>query len=396
MDNLGEHCYDQIRNWNCKIPDVIPECVHGVIERQAKLYPDELAICAWDGNFTFAELEESSARLAVYLVSLGVKPETFIPTCFDKSKWAIVGMLAVLKASSAAVPLDATHPQSALQLRVSDTQAQFVLASPARAEMFKGMVPHVVPVSGDLFDQLPVAERGLPIISRPTDPCFVIYTSGSTGNPKGVVLEHQAIVTSGHATGNAYGFGRHSRVLQFAAYTFDNSLAEIFITLMRAGCVCVPSEYDRFNDLAGAINKLEVNFMDITPTVASLLRPSQIPNVKGVSLGGEPLTKENIEIWGKAVSLHCCYGPSECSINSTWNDDLKRSSEATNIGKSIGSVSWVVDPKDHDRLLPIGCVGELLIEGPNSRTLVPQRRSKDFEGVHTRSCLGNWSRTPHV
>jgi len=146
--------------------------------------------------------------------------------------------------------------------------------------------------------------------------------------------------------------------------TFDNSLAEIFIALMRGGCVCVPSEHDRFNNLAEAVNKLGVNFMDITPTVASLLHPSDVPNVKGLSLGGEPLTKDNIEVWGNEVALHCCYGPSECSINSTWNGDLRKSTEATNIGKSIGSVSWIVDPSNHDRLVPIGCVGELLIEGP--------------------------------
>jgi len=75
---------------------------------------------------------------------------------------------------------------------------------------------------------------------------------------------------------------------------------------MLGGCVCVPSENDRFNNLAEAINKLNVNFMDITPTVASFLQPSEVPGVKGVSLGGEPLTKENIDVWGKSVALHCC------------------------------------------------------------------------------------------
>lgn len=133
---------------------------------------------------------------------------------------------------------------------------------------------------------------------------------------------------------------------------------------MRGGCVCVPSEAERFNDLAGAINRLDVNFMDITPTVASLLHPSEVPKVRGLSLGGEALTRENIDVWGKAVTLHCCYGPSECSINSVWNGNLLRSSEATNIGKSIGSVSWVVNPSNHDRLMPVGAAGELLIEGP--------------------------------
>lgn len=150
---------------------------------------------------------------------------------------------------------------------------------------------------------------------------------------------------------------------------------------MRGGTVCVPSEHDRFNNLAEIINKLEVNFMDITPTVASFLRPSDVPNLKGLSLGGEPLTKDNIEIWGKAVALHCCYGPSECSINSTWNGDLLKSTEATNIGRSIGSVSWITDPSNYNRLVPIGCVGELLIEGPilaRGYLNDPEKTSKAF------------------
>jgi len=364
LDHLSDHGFNQILRWNSKMPEAIEDCVHNVIKQQAQIQPSAPAVCAWDAEFTYAELDDLSSRLANYLTGLNVKPEAFVPTCFDKSGYTLVAMLAVLKAGAAAVPLDATHPKSALELRVSDTKAQVVLAAPSRATIFEGMVPSVVSVSKEFLDQLPKAHDEDSLAVQPTNPCFVIYTSGSTGKPKGVVLEHRAIVTSGHATSEAYGFGSHSRVLQFAAYTFDNSLAEIFFTLMRGGCVCVPSEHDRFNNLAEAINTLDVNFMDITPTVASFLHPSDVPQVKGVSLGGEPLTKENIETWGKAVALHCCYGPSECSVNSTWNGDLNRSLEATNIGRSIGSVSWVVDPNNHDHLTPIGGVGELLIEGP--------------------------------
>jgi len=81
--------------------------------------------------------------------------------------------------------------------------------------------------------------------------------------------------------------------------------------------VCIPSEHDRMNNLAEAINRLDVNFLDITPTVAGFLQPSDVPKVKGLSLGGEALTKENIETWGNAVDLHCCYGPSECSVSAS-------------------------------------------------------------------------------
>ncbi|TVY44055.1 Nonribosomal peptide synthetase [Lachnellula occidentalis] len=364
LDHFSTENREQVYKWNATMPQTVDDCVHRVIEQQAQMQPGAPAVCGFDVELNYAELNDISGRLAFLLSGMGIRPETMVPTCFDKSSYAIVSMLSVLKAGAAAVPLDCTHPRSALELRVRDTGAKVVLASPSRAELFSDMDVHVIPVCKELLDKLPSPGDWKCSAVGPNNPAFVIFTSGSTGKPKGVVLENRALCSSGLATGSAYGWGPGTRVLQFASYTFDNSLAEIFVALMRGGCVCVPSEHDRFNNLAEAVNKLGVNFMDITPTVANLLHPSDVPNVKSLSLGGEPLTKDNIEVWGNAVALHCCYGPSECSINSTWNGDLGRSTEATNIGKSIGSVSWIVGPSNHDRLVPIGCVGELLIEGP--------------------------------
>jgi amino acid adenylation domain-containing protein/non-ribosomal peptide synthase protein (TIGR01720 family) len=361
---LHQHHLERISDWNGNCPEVIDDCVHNVIQKQALEHPSAPAVCAWDAELTYDQLDDLSTRLAKLLLKMNIGPETFVPTCFDKSGWTIVAMLAVLKAGGAAVPLDAKHPRSALELRIGDTAARVVLTSPDRAVLFQDMGVEIVSVSRELLDQLVTDAASPQTTVQPTNSCFIIYTSGSTGVPKGVVLEHRAIVTSGNATGSVYKWGSGSRVLQFASYTFDNSLAEIFITLMRGGCVCVPSEHDRLNDLAGVINRMNVNFLDITPTVASFLQPSDVPTVNNVSLGGEPLTKDNIEVWGKAVSLHCCYGPSECSINSTWNGDLENSCEITNIGKSIGSNSWILNPDNQDILMPLGCIGELAIEGP--------------------------------
>lgn len=364
LDHLSDHSKHQIWTWNRGVPETINDCVHQVIERQAKARPEAEAICAWDGKFTYAQLDELSGRLATYLMTLGITPETLVPTCFDKSAWTIIAMLAVLKAGGACVPLDATHPKTALEMRVVNTEAQVLLASPERAQIFEDIVPYVIAISPSLLDQLPTLNFGSCTTVQPINPSFVIFTSGSTGLPKGVVLEHRAIVTSAEAHGSALGVGPQTRFLQFAAYTFDNSLEEMFTTLMRGGCVCVPSDHDRFNNLAGAINELNANFMDLTPTVATFLQPSDVPTIKAMALGGEALTKRAVEIWGKSIPVHNQYGPSECSINSTHNGNAGTAEDVSNIGRSVGSVSWVVDPSDHNRLVPVGCVGELLIEGP--------------------------------
>lgn len=364
LDNLSGRDHEQIWGWNRNIPETIYDCVHRVVEQQVMIRPSAPAVHAWDGQYTYQELNDLAERLGHYLVALGVVPETFVPVCFDKSAYTIISMLAILKAGGACVPLDATHPKNALETRVLDTGALVVLASPERAPIFEDMVPYVVPVDGELLDQIP-AYGGPPCPDvTPENPAFVIFTSGSTGKPKGVVLEHGAMVTSAEAHGSALGVDPHTRFLQFAAYTFDNSLEEMFTTLERGGCVCVPSENDRFNNLARAINELDVNFIDLTPTVATFLQPSDVPKVKGMAVGGEAMTKKVQEVWGGAIPIHNQYGPSECSINSTHNGETGTIEDISNIGYSVGSVSWIVDANDHNKLLPVGCVGELLIEGP--------------------------------
>jgi non-ribosomal peptide synthetase component F len=120
------------------------------------------------------------------------------------------------------------------------------------------------------------------------------------------------------------------------------------------------------NDLAGAIARLDANFMDLTPTVASLLNPKDVPTIKGLALGGEALTKAVLEQWTPYVHAIGQYGPSEASVNSAFKSfkDFKEGDNPTNIGRAVGSVSWIVNPEDRNRLVPIGCKGELLIEGP--------------------------------
>lgn len=362
LDHISPKHTQQIKDWNV-MPATIDECVHERFATWVVSQPNAPAIRGHDGDFTYAELDAVTDRLAHSLAELGVGPEIFVPTCFDKSCFAIVSMLAVLKAGGAAVPLDATHPQPALQTRLEDANASIVLTTTDRATKFEGFVSNIVIVDASNLQRLPAANGPACTTVQPHNPAFVIFTSGSTGRPKGVVLEHCAIVTSAEAHGTKIELGLGSRMLQFASYTFDNSLEEMFTTLQRGGCVCVPSEADRVNDLAGAIARLDANMMDLTPTVAALLIPADVPSIKRLCLGAEPLSKTLIDLWSQHVPVVGQYGPSEASINSAFKD-FTHGGDATNIGKAVGCVTWIVDPDRRDRLMPIGCKGELLLEGP--------------------------------
>lgn len=106
--------------------------------------------------------------------------------------------------------------------------------------------------------------------------------------------------------------------------------------------------------------------MDLTPTVASLLNPKDVPSIKGMALGGEALTKAVLDQWVPYVHVFGQYGPSEASVNAAFKDwkVFQPGDEPVNIGKANGCINWIVDPEDRNRLVPIGCKGELLLEGP--------------------------------
>ncbi|GKU05482.1 unnamed protein product, partial [Fusarium langsethiae] len=362
LNHLGPQHHRQISQWNHVIPEAVESCVHDLFQEQMILRPEAPAVASWDADFTYTELDAASTKLAHYIADLGLELERCVLVCFEKSAFAIVAMLAVLKAGGVCVPLDPAHPDAAIRLRAEDTSASIALVSLSMASRLSNIVEKTVVVDSHLLQT--ISNNALLPQVHPHNACFIIYTSGSTGRPKGVVLEHRGIATNAKYSGPKLGYCEESRVLQFASYTFDNSLSEIFTTLALGGCICVPSEHERFHDLAGAINRYGVILADITPTVACLINPLDVPTLKTLALGGEAVTQKCVEIWRDFVSLQCCYGPSECSVNSTYSGEISQPGKATNIGRAVGSVTWIVDTTDHNNLVPIGCIGELLVDGP--------------------------------
>ncbi|EMD58241.1 hypothetical protein COCSADRAFT_129976, partial [Bipolaris sorokiniana ND90Pr] len=189
-----------------------------------------------------------------------------VPLCFEKSMWTVVAMLAVLKAGGAFVPLDPDHPASRHEDIFKQIGAKVVLTSAQFGMLWASSECAVVTVSEESTKQLPALVNNSRLPAKPTNAAYVIFTSGSTGTPKGVVLEHRAVATSCLGHGRAFGITDFSRVLQFASYTFDACITEIFTTLVHGGCTCVPSDSDRCSDLAKAISVMDVNWALLTPS----------------------------------------------------------------------------------------------------------------------------------
>ena len=350
----------QVCEWN-KPPAVIERCLHEVFMEQALQRPDAPAICAWDANLSYQELDNLSSRLAHYLTSIGIRREMVIPFCFDKSAWTVVAMLAALKAGAALTPLNPQHPNARLKHIISETKASFVMASPHYATLFDEITVDVIKVDQLSLNTLPSLDQALAVQTQPTQLAFIAFTSGSTGQPKGILDEHQALCTSLYAHAGIMGFNIESRVLQFAAYTFDVCLTEIFGTFIYGGCVCIPKEADRVDNLAGLINRMQVNKALLTPTVASLIQPAEVPGLQTLTLGGEVLTQELVNRWTPHLQLINIYGVTECAIwasaysfKSATVARISPDNAPATIGQGLGSTLWIVDPLNHDRLTPIG------------------------------------------
>lgn len=368
MALLGEGDWKTILGWNAHYPEKLDVCVHDLVSEQVLLRPEAQAVRGWDADLTYKELHDRSNALALRLQELGVGPETLVPLCFEKSAYVVVAMLAVLKAGGACVALDPSHPKARLVEILHSIRANLVVTSSKMAPFLSDQVPTVVVVDAEHLDELSSSQGGgagpFRSQAQPSNVAFVVFTSGSTGKPKGIVLQHDAIATSARAHGEVMSVGPTSRVMQFAAYMFDVSIEDIFTTLMRGGCVCIPSEDDRLNDLSGAFERLGANWACLTPTVASLLEPAKIPGLRHLCLGGEPVRRETIEKWAPNTCLNILYGPAECSMTMSCRPGVSVAAHPANFGHQVGALTWIVDESDHDRLLPIGCPGELLIEGP--------------------------------
>ncbi|TVY94148.1 Nonribosomal peptide synthetase [Lachnellula willkommii] len=162
--------------------------VNETVSEQVQATPKSAAVCGFDSNFTYSELDRVSSTVASRLAQAGVGPNVFVPLCFNKPSYAIVAMLGVLKAGCACVSLDPAHPVSRIKRIIEDTRAALVLSSPGQAKLFKGLVSEVWGIDSKFIAAQARIAPSFNVGQNPNDPAFVIYTSGTTGVPKVVVV----------------------------------------------------------------------------------------------------------------------------------------------------------------------------------------------------------------
>lgn len=360
---FGALSEDRVCKYNQQEALPLDECVDNLIVERCLSQPTALAVDAWDGQFTYAEVNNLSSLVADELTRRRVGPNQFVPLCFEKSRWTTVALLGVLKAGAAFMLLDPSHPVERLQDICADAAASVVVTSEQKRGLAANLASEVLVVNEQVTTW---KSRSLSVdgsTRKSSDAVFVVFTSGSTGKPKGVVIQHGALATSAMAHGNALFVDTDSRVLQFASYAFDVAVMEHVTTLLMGGCICVPSDTQR-QDIAKSVATFQANWAFLTPSVARVLDPSDFKTLNTLVSGGETITAKELSAWRSHVNFFLAYGPSECSIMCSTQLVTKEINDSRNLGHCFGSNGWVVSPDDPNQLLPIGAVGELLLEGP--------------------------------
>ncbi|KAK7227934.1 hypothetical protein V2G26_000104, partial [Clonostachys chloroleuca] len=361
---VSEQDLSRIWQWNAIVPERVDACVHDLISQSVHRQPEAPAVCAWDGSLTYRELDDLSSQLAYRLIGLGVGPNIFVPLCFEKSMWTAVAMLAVMRAGGASVGMDITQPEERLHTIVSQANPHVILASETHQVIAQRLAKcNVVVVSERHLKQSHSSlVLELPRIS-PSSALYLVYTSGSTGTPKGVIVTHSNFSSAIKHQRDALGFTTDSRVFDFASYAFDMAWYNFIYTLSVGGCLCVPSEDERKNDVAGCIQRYRISYAFFTPTLARVLGRRVLSSLSVLVFAGEPVLPSDTTLCGLEGRTIISYGPAECTPGSTVAQ-ITTTPAGPVVGKGYGVVTWVVDPVHPDRLVPIGEVGELWLEGP--------------------------------
>ncbi|WP_051250931.1 non-ribosomal peptide synthase/polyketide synthase [Paenibacillus harenae] len=345
------------------------DTLHGLFELQAESVPKQIALSLGSERMTYEELNARANRLARTLRGLGIEPESVVGITANRSFEMIVGMLAVLKAGGAYMPIDPAYPAERISFMLENSGAEFVLS---HAEFIPASGTETSAVWLDLNDETLYADDGSNLVSgsSPGDLAYIIYTSGTTGKPKGVMIEHRSITGNIWWRRNAYGLTTSDSVLQLFSFAFDGFITSFFTPIVSGSTVVLLHEDEAKDPVAiknMIVNHSVTHFISVPSLYAGVLEclnPEEAASLRMVTLAGERVTDKVIAL-SKSVNdrieLINEYGPTESSVVATIERDLQPGSPIT-IGRPISGTRIRILGAD-GQIAPIGAVGELCIAG---------------------------------
>jgi amino acid adenylation domain-containing protein len=359
-----------LTDWNETHVDLDGEqTMHGLIEKNANETPDAIAVVSENTSLTYRELDESANLLAAQLISAGVRSNDHVGLFLERSLDMVVGILGILKAGAAFVPLDPTYPTAHLRYIASDAQVAAIVTQ----QRLRAAVPYLDARVIEL-DSPPTAVRAT-AVNRPVlaeNTAYVLYTSGSEGRPKGVPVSHCNLV---HSTLARQHFYREpvDRFLLLSSLAFDSAMVGIFWTLVDGGTLVLPPprlEQD-LDKLTALLSSQQVSHVLCLPSLYEIVlqhaRKDQLQTLRTVIVAGETCTPSTLTRhlavvpWAKLFNE---YGPTEATV---WCVACELTEASVKgpipIGRPIANTQvYLLDR--HGRPVPPGICGELFVAGP--------------------------------
>ncbi|WP_434625010.1 non-ribosomal peptide synthase/polyketide synthase [Pseudomonas sp. Z1-29] len=347
------------------------QCMHQLIEAQVARTPDAPALVFGEQTLSYAELDARANRLAHLLRERGVRPDSLVGICVERSLEMVVGLLAIHKAGGAYVPLDPEYPQERLAYMIEDSAIGLLLTQRSLSA--------ALPTDGVEVIELDQAAGWLDgysdhrpdITLDPLNLAYVIYTSGSTGKPKGAGNSHAALANRLCWMQQAYGLDGSDAVLQKTPFSFDVSVWEFFWPLMTGArlVVAAPGVHRDPLQLIETIKRHGISTLHFVPSMlqAFIHEPGveSCEGLKRIVCSGEalPLDAQH-QVFAKLpnAALYNLYGPTEAAIDVTHWTCVDEGADCVPIGVPIANLRTHVLDADLSPV-PWGVAGELYLGG---------------------------------
>ena len=312
--------------WNDTAADYPHDkCIHQLFEEQVERTPEAVAVICQDEQLTYRELNERANRLAHYLQSAGAGPETIIGICMQRSVEMMVGLLGILKAGAAYVPVDPQHPVARVMATLADAGVRLLLTETSLADRCAASGVEALCLDEELPEILAQPAGNLRDTARAENLAYVIYTSGSTGQPKGVRIAHRSAVNYLCWARDTY---LREEVLNSALYSslaFDLTVTSIYVPLISGGATIVFAEEEVGRALDQIVRDERVGLLKVTPSHLMLLAAelrvgpeTGSVGVKRLVVGGEALSSQLArgiqERLGSECEIYNEYGPTEATV----------------------------------------------------------------------------------
>ncbi|WFQ81065.1 amino acid adenylation domain-containing protein [Xenorhabdus sp. SF857] len=340
--------------------------IHQLFEAQVRRTPDATAVVFEEQSLSYDELNKRANRLAYHLIALGVRPDDRVAICIERSLEMVVGLLGILKAGGAFVPLDPTYPTSRLAYMLNDSAPVALITQTTMTGIGNSHLPVILldipddPVLDGRSEENPEAPS-LGLTSRHL--AYVIYTSGSTGQPKGVMIEHRSLCNLITTQQDRLSITSDSRILQFASNSFDACIWEFGMALLAGGRLYLAR---RENLLPGTTlsHYLETHTMThalLSPTALATM-DSLPATLQTLMVGGEACPPTLTKRWASGRQMINAYGPTEATVCATLCRCESQGDNAPPIGRPIANTQiYILDR--HGQPVPWGVAGEIYIAG---------------------------------